>query len=82
MVLFSKHSPSVLVTAAAAFLPNSHAYAQNRTFEESCLAFASETDIPNVKFHFSQYLPVGYNLSIPDFVCSPVSHAGGPRNAN
>jgi hypothetical protein len=78
MVLFSKYSPSISVTAAVAFLPNSYAYSRNRTFEESCLAFASEVDIPNVKVHFSQYLPVGYNLSIPDFVCSQVPYDDCP----
>ena len=69
-MLFPNYSPFVLLTAAVAFLPNSHAYSPNRTFEELCRSFASEADIPNVKVHFSQHLPVGYNLSIPDFVCS------------
>lgn len=76
MVLFPKYSRSILVTAAVAVLPNGHAYSPERTFEESCLAFASEAEIPDVKVQFSQFMPVGYNLSIPDIVCSRVSHAG------
>lgn len=71
MVLFSRFSPSIVVAAATAFLPVIHA---NRTFEESCSAFASEVKIPNVKVHFSQYLPVGYNLSIPDYVSLQFAH--------
>lgn len=68
MVLFPHNSLSIATAAAVAFLPATNAYTLNRTFEESCSAFASEVDIPNVKVHFSQYLPVGYNLSIPDYV--------------
>lgn len=68
MIFFKQYCLSIVVTAAVAFLSVTHAYSANRTFEDSCTAFASELDIPNVKVHFSQYLPVGYNLSIPDFV--------------
>lgn len=68
MILSSCHSQSIAVLAATALLPTLHAFSLDRTFEESCSAFASEVDIPNVKVHFSQYLPTGYNLSIPDFV--------------
>lgn len=77
MLFFPQNSPSIAVAAAAAvaFLPAIDAYSLNRTFEESCSAFASEADIPNVKVHFSQYLPVGYNLSIPDFVSSQAAHS-------
>lgn len=77
MVFFSRYSPSIVVAAAAAaaFLPVIHANSVNRTFEESCSAFASEVEIPNVKVHFSQYLPVGYNLSIPDFVSLQFAHS-------
>lgn len=70
-----QYSPSSVLAAAVAFLPITQAYSLNRTFEESCSAFASEADIPNVKVHFSQYLPVGYNLSIPDFVSSQATHS-------
>lgn len=75
MFLFPQYSLSSVLAAAVAFLPNTHADSLNRTFEESCSAFASEADIPNVKVHFSQYLPVGYNLSIPDFVSSQAAHS-------
>lgn len=75
MVLFPQYSPSTVVAAAVAILPVINASSLNRTFEESCSVFASEANIPNVKVHFSQYLPVGYNLSIPDFVSSQATHS-------
>lgn len=78
MVLLSQFSPSTVMAVAVAFLPITHTYNLNRTFEESCSAFASEVEIPNVKVHFSQYLPVGYNLSIPDFVSSQADHSKCP----
>ncbi|KAK7718549.1 Feruloyl esterase [Diaporthe eres] len=82
MLLFTQNSPSIAVAAAAAvaFLPAIDAYSLNSTFEESCSAFASEADIPNVKVHFSQYLPVGYNLSIPDFPQSCIEAQGSSPN--
>lgn len=66
--------PLYIVVAAAAFLPVIHDNSANCTFEESCSAFASEVEISNVKVHFSQYLPVGYNLSIPDYVSLQFAH--------
>lgn len=78
MVLLSQVSPSIVMAVAVAFLPITHAYSLSRTFEESCSAFASEVEIPNVKIHFSHYLPVGYNLSIPDFVSSQADHCKCP----
>lgn len=74
MVLFPHNSQAVVVAAAVASLPVTNAYTLDRTFEESCSAFASEAEIPNVKVQFSQYLPVGYNLSIPDYVSLQVAH--------
>lgn len=75
MVFFSRYSLSIVAAAAAAFLPVIKANSPNFTFEESCSAFASEAEIPNVKVQFSQYLPVGYNLSIPDFVSLQFAHS-------
>ncbi|KAK2598473.1 hypothetical protein N8I77_011886 [Diaporthe amygdali] len=80
MILFPHYSQPLALLAAVAFLPTLHAYSSNRTFEESCSAFASEADIPNVKVHFSQYLPVGYNLSIPDFPQSCIESQGSSPN--
>ncbi|KAF2182947.1 putative feruloyl esterase [Zopfia rhizophila CBS 207.26] len=68
MICLPHNYPLVAAAAAVAFLPALHAYPSSRTFEESCSAFASELDLPSVKVHFSQYLPTGYNLSVPDFV--------------
>ncbi|KAG6368698.1 hypothetical protein INS49_002911 [Diaporthe citri] len=80
MFLFPQYSLSSVLEAAVAFLHISHAYSLNRTFEESCSAFASETNIPNVEVHFSQCLPVGYNLSIPDFPQSCIESHGSSAN--
>jgi hypothetical protein len=69
-------APHFVLIAAATLLPAVHAYTSNRTFEQSCSGFASELDLPNVEVHFSQYLPKGFDLSLPDFVSSQVKYFG------
>jgi hypothetical protein len=65
-------APHFVLIAAATLLPAVHAYTSHRAFEQSCSGFASELNLSNVKVHFSQYLPKGFNLSLPDFVSSRV----------
>ncbi|KAH6612398.1 ferulic acid esterase [Boeremia exigua] len=64
------------VAVAIAFSPTIHAIFLNRTFEDVCTTFASELHVPNVKVQFSQYLPKGYNLSVPDFPQSCIEAQG------